>query len=129
MTKEDLQQTLAQYAEDKTLLTATVLDNSDTEYRIIFTVLHAGEECVFVNIQGDGETTLDYLELSNGRVREYNRAADFVQQEVITSVMAAWKEQGVVYCNDTIDDVDLGWFLRRVANGEVVGISIDGEVP
>lgn len=120
MEQDKLKQDLVRYQTNKTKLTATI-DSED----IIFTVLFAGEEGAYVNIQGKGETQLDYLGLSHSRLREYSRASEFVEQEVLTSTLEAWQGQGKEFEMDTVEDIDVGWLIRQVKEGKISWLKME----
>lgn len=122
MEEDILKQQLIEYSEKGTLLTATV-DSED----IIFRVLFVGEEGAYIDIQGEGEAQLNYLGLAHSRLREYNKASEFVEQSVLDCTLKLWQAQGKEFEMDTIGDVDLGWFLKMVKDGKIVGISMEGD--
>ncbi len=119
MEQDKLKQDLIAYAANRTKLTAEV-DGVD----IIFTILYVGEEGAYVDVVGEGETQLDILQLSHSRLREYNKVSEFVEQSVLDCTLKLWQEQGKEFEMDIISDVDLGWFLKMVKDGKVVGISM-----
>ncbi len=121
MEQDKLKQDLIAYAANRTKLTAEV-DGVDT----IFTVLYVGEEGAYVDVIGEGETQFNYHELSHSRLREYSKVSEFVEQSVLDCTLKLWQDQGKEFEMDIISDVDLGWFLKMVKDGKIVGISMGG---
>lgn len=125
MEQNDLKQQLQDYASNNTKLSASI-DDGGFAKEIVFKVLFAGEEEVFIKVDGEGETTLDYGQLSHARLRPYEVASEFVEQEVIKSILDAWQARGTEFNMDTLEDVDVSWLLRQIRDDKVTGIGMVG---